>query len=158
MEEWKQKLLSNPPSWAKQFSKEEFEHIVINELIQNGFAHASLGGKASALAARENNLECNVKRFAWSLENCSKGGKVSTNSKSRWWFNGSEFKFVKESPGDGWSISAAPNNVGKSTSQTYWWNNGTTHKRSMVCPGDGWFLGRINNGRLGGSRIKGQGK
>lgn len=157
MEEWKQKLLSHPPKWSKQFSKEEFEHIVINELIQDGFAHASLGGRASALAAKDQGLPVNVMRFAWSLENCSRGGKVSTNKESLWWFNGYEYKFVKDSPGKNWIISTAPNNVGKSTLQTFWWNNGITHKRSKECPGNGWYLGRINNGNLGGYRIKGQG-
>lgn len=43
MEEWRQQLLDNPPAWSKYYSKEEFEDIVINELIMSsnrfGFKH-----------------------------------------------------------------------------------------------------------------------
>jgi hypothetical protein len=43
MEDWRQHLLDNPPAWAKQYSKEEFRSIVIEELINPsnkfGFKH-----------------------------------------------------------------------------------------------------------------------
>lgn len=158
MEEWKKKLLDKPPTWAKQYSQEEFEDIVLNELIQDGFAHASLGGRASALAKRDRNEPIGFAALDKKtlIENCIKAGKFSKNVKSIWWFNGYEYKFVKECPGENWEISTAPNNVGKTTSNTMWWNDGTKHKRSKECPGEGWYLGRINNGTLGGYRTKGQ--
>ena len=36
MEAWRQQLLDNPPGWARMYSKEEFESIVINELFMRG--------------------------------------------------------------------------------------------------------------------------
>jgi HNH endonuclease len=83
----------------------------------------------------------------------SNAGKVSTNGGSKWWYNGTDYRFVAEQP-KGYEPSVAPNNPGKQLAQTYWWNDGVKHKRASSRPGKGWFKGRINNGNLGGKRIK----
>lgn len=128
---------------SSKISKEE----LMNEL-------ASLGGKRGAAKCKELKLGS----FYGTKDKqriCSMGGSVSTNKDSTWWFNGIDYRFCVQQP-EGYTKSAAPNNPGKKTSGTKWWNNGVRHKRSNECPGEGWYLGRINNGNLGGYRVKGQ--
>lgn len=111
---------------------------------------SSLGGKRGSAKCKE------LKRgsfFGIHPELKRKAGQASTNKESVWWFNGKDYKFLKEKP-EGYWKSAAPNNPGKSTTNTKWWNNGVKHKRSANCPGEDWIEGRINKGNLGGSRIK----
>jgi hypothetical protein len=116
----------------------------------------SLGGKNSNKVRKQRGLQpyfienVSQKQF---LKNCSKGGKVSTNKDSVWWYNGIDYKFCVEQP-EGYCKSNAPNNPGKMTAGTKWWNDGVRHKRSITCPDPQWVEGRINKGNLGGLRIK----
>lgn len=147
MESWRTNLLYNPPKWSEFFSKEEFEHIVMNELLEGpDLDMCSKAGKTSAIARRERNepIGILVNTRERQTQICRKGARVKGKNKgSSWWKNGSEFKFTPECPGINWEKSSAPNNPGKSTAGTFWWNNGSINKRSRECPGLEWALGRI---------------
>ena len=127
-----------------------------HEFIHADVEMCSIAGKISIAKRKENGLP--VGFDGWNKEKhrlmCIEAGKISTNKESKWWFNGVEYKFAKEQPGNDWRISAAPNNPGKLVSNTRWWNNGVKHKRCINCPGEGWTEGRINKGNLGGARIQ----
>lgn len=129
-----------------------FQH----ELISVDVKMCSIAGKISAKAKSLRNEP--IGWDGWEKEKlkemCKSAGHISTNKNSKWWYNGTDYKFVKNCLSDEWKPSSAPNNPGKKTLNTKWWNNGIKHKRSVDCPGKGWFEGRINKGNLGGARIQ----
>jgi hypothetical protein len=95
------------------------------------------------------------------------------SSSRRWWNDGTNDKFCKECPGEGWGLGRLftqnsekykteefreknrKNNLGKKVSKetrekqsksgkgTRWWNNGVLNKRVKKSPGEGWILGRL---------------
>ena len=158
----------DPKTFAHEFVDVDTEmcsiagKIAAQKQKENGYYYfeknrnPSKAGKASIAKRRKNRLPIGFD--GWDKEKlrlmCIEAGKITTNKESKWWFNGVDYKFVKEQPGNEWIISNAPNNPGKLTSNTKWWNNGIKHKRCISCPGKGWIEGRINKGNLGGARIQ----
>ena len=158
----------DPESFAHELIHVDIElcsiagKIAVQKQKENGYYYfeknrdPSKAGKASIAKRREKGLPIGFD--GWDKAElrlmCIKAGKITTNKESKWWFNGVDYKFVKEQPGKEWIISNAPNNPGKLTSNTKWWNDGTKHKRSVDCPGKDWKEGRINKGNLGGARAQ----
>ena len=142
---------ANEHSLEKHKMNREFGLLSADVQRKSGYFHfeknkdPSNAGLASYQASLKRGYRGNVMQYAWSRENCSKGGKVSTNKGSIWWTNGIDYKFCELQP-DGYVKSAAPNNPGQLIKGSKWWNDGSTNKRSKECPGSGWILGRITNG------------